>query len=347
MHQTCTACSNLPVCRCPLSTSLGVLPKFCLRSVAMSSGSDTDSSSGPEEAVKLLKALCRAAKKSKKKKGKKRQCPESVQQSADDEAPGRREGKHPAKFEGAKSKACTTGQVLLREAPAAAASGPVTGKQPETHEVVAHPIGSPPRSARQPADAAQSSLHQSDASSARPPPLAGSPARPPSLAGSPARPLQSDVVSVTPSAAERDSERHVPSVRSQVDEEDPEAAGNQVLDLTRRVLCGLGFAWRRKVWECMHAEQLTGKVVDPQRFVSNVRSTVVCHCDQIPMWLRIGASKMCVLEEEVSKTNKRPGREQAMKDCTQLRQNAASEADRFRNGPNLCPVTGKCVLGRA
>ena len=44
----------------------------------------------------------------------------------------------------------------------------------------------------------------------------------------------------------------------------------------------------RVLWEAMRAELLEGRMRKPKEFVEGVRDAVVCHCDQIPMWLRFG-----------------------------------------------------------
>ena len=107
----------------------------------------------------------------------------------------------------------------------------------------------------------------------------------------------------------------------------------------------------RVLWEAMRAELLEGRVRKPKEFVEGVRDAVVCHCDQIPMWLRLGSARQLFAASELRKGVKRKlheekrrgevgvsGKEQggqvlrcdAEDGMTQMRQSADGAADRFR-----------------
>ena len=47
----------------------------------------------------------------------------------------------------------------------------------------------------------------------------------------------------------------------------------------------------RLLWESMRSELLEKRVAKAEEFVELIEDLVVCHCDQIPMWLRLGAAK--------------------------------------------------------
>ena len=55
----------------------------------------------------------------------------------------------------------------------------------------------------------------------------------------------------------------------------------------------------RVLWEAMRPELLKKKVARPEEFVEGIEDLVVCHCDQIPMWLRLGATKQLYTKTEV------------------------------------------------
>ena len=40
-------------------------------------------------------------------------------------------------------------------------------------------------------------------------------------------------------------------------------------------------------WEAMRPELLQDSVVKPEEFVQEIEDTVVCHCDQVLVWLRV------------------------------------------------------------
>ena len=55
----------------------------------------------------------------------------------------------------------------------------------------------------------------------------------------------------------------------------------------------------------MRPELLEDRVLYPQGFARNVENLAVCHCDQVPMWLRLGATKQLFTGTEVTKCKKR------------------------------------------
>ena len=59
-------------------------------------------------------------------------------------------------------------------------------------------------------------------------------------------------------------------------------------------------AFDRLLWEAMRPEFLEDKVVNPESFVEGIEELVVCHCDQVPVWLRIGSQKQLYRAEEVN-----------------------------------------------
>ena len=61
----------------------------------------------------------------------------------------------------------------------------------------------------------------------------------------------------------------------------------------------------RVLWEAMHEEEVDQQVVNPEDFVKNNEELVVCHCDQIPMWLRMGSSKQLFRSSEVKKEGRK------------------------------------------
>ena len=106
----------------------------------------------------------------------------------------------------------------------------------------------------------------------------------------------------------------------------------------------------RVLWEAMQEEEVDQKVVDPEDFVRNNEELVVCHCDQIPMWLRMGSSRQLYKAGELRKEGRKrqelveageiqkKGDETGgqVQEChaedgmTQMRQDADGAADRFR-----------------
>ena len=84
--------------------------------------------------------------------------------------------------------------------------------------------------------------------------------------------------------------------------------------------------------------------MDCEAWLAALEDTVVCHCDQVPMWLSIGALKQLYGVSEVRKKNAHQERRARAGDevggqvmvhtaedgMTQMRQVAPSEADRFR-----------------
>ena len=104
-------------------------------------------------------------------------------------------------------------------------------------------------------------------------------------------------------------------------------------------------AYDRLLWESLRPEEyLKDQLVCTKAWLEGIEDTVVCHCDQVPMWLRIGSLNQLYTKHEVSKGKagqpERPVRGdepggQVMvcneaDGITQMRQAAASEADRFR-----------------
>ena len=68
-------------------------------------------------------------------------------------------------------------------------------------------------------------------------------------------------------------------------------------------------AYDRLLWDAMRSEFLQDQVFDPDAFVRGVEDLVVCHCDQVPVWLRIGSQKQLYHAREVRK-KKRHGVEE-------------------------------------
>ena len=62
-------------------------------------------------------------------------------------------------------------------------------------------------------------------------------------------------------------------------------------------------SYDRQLWEAMRSAFLKDKVVSPEEFVRpvNLQETVVVHCDQVPVWLRIGGAKQLYKASEVKK----------------------------------------------
>ena len=58
-------------------------------------------------------------------------------------------------------------------------------------------------------------------------------------------------------------------------------------------------AYDRLLWEAMRPEFLENQVVKPQELVEGIEDIVVCHCDQVPVWLRIGALRQLYTSSEV------------------------------------------------
>ena len=73
-------------------------------------------------------------------------------------------------------------------------------------------------------------------------------------------------------------------------------------------------------------------------FVSNASDMVVCHCDQVPMWLMIGSMRQLVSATELSGAKTKGDGARGGQQCksvlddgmSQIRQACNSEADRFR-----------------
>lgn len=63
-------------------------------------------------------------------------------------------------------------------------------------------------------------------------------------------------------------------------------------------------AYDRIMWEAMRAEQLKDRVVDPKRFVEQVKDTVICHCDQVPIWLKVGSMRQLFAASELKSSSK-------------------------------------------
>ena len=102
-------------------------------------------------------------------------------------------------------------------------------------------------------------------------------------------------------------------------------------------------SYDRLLWEAMRPEFLKERLVDPEAFVAGIEDLVVCHCDQVPVWLRMGAARQLYSKSEVRKRKAHEmsapagdeplGQVQVLEDddgMNQMRQNASAEADRFR-----------------
>ena len=103
-------------------------------------------------------------------------------------------------------------------------------------------------------------------------------------------------------------------------------------------------AYDRLLWESLRPEEyLQDQLACTQDWLEGIEDTVVCHCDQVPMWLRIGSLKQLYTKNEVRKKKAHklrpvrgddPGGQVMVCDeadgMTQMRQAAAAEADRFR-----------------
>ena len=57
----------------------------------------------------------------------------------------------------------------------------------------------------------------------------------------------------------------------------------------------------RAMWEAMRPEVLEEQqvVANPEAFVEGIEDLVVCHCDQVPMWLRLGSARQLFTADEV------------------------------------------------
>ena len=93
-----------------------------------------------------------------------------------------------------------------------------------------------------------------------------------------------------------------------------DARGRKPQRLTRLTLAQEKVRWDntlmgfdRTLWDAMHEEELEHKVVDPKEFVRNAENIVICHCDQIPMWLRLGATKQLYKAGEVRRGKRHEG----------------------------------------
>ena len=99
------------------------------------------------------------------------------------------------------------------------------------------------------------------------------------------------------------------------------------------------------LWESMRPEEfLKGQLVDIEAWLREIAETVICHCDQVPMWLRVGSLRHLYAAHEVRRrkaaaeagapVGNEPGEQ--LVECfeedgmTQMRQAASSESDRFR-----------------
>ena len=103
-------------------------------------------------------------------------------------------------------------------------------------------------------------------------------------------------------------------------------------------------AYDRLLWEAMRPKFLENQVVKPQEFVEGIEDLVVCHCDQVPVWLRIGALRQLYTSSEVRSKRAsfdavgprmhEPGGQVMTSHepdgMSQMRQGAHGEADRFR-----------------
>ena len=96
----------------------------------------------------------------------------------------------------------------------------------------------------------------------------------------------------------------------------------------------------RMIYNCLRMHRLGSAILDEANndFVSNVSDMVVCHCDQVPMWLRIGSMRQLVSATELSGAKSRGDVARSSQKCysvlddgmSQVRQACNSEADRFR-----------------
>ena len=102
-------------------------------------------------------------------------------------------------------------------------------------------------------------------------------------------------------------------------------------------------SYDRLLWEAMRPELLNERLVQPEAFVAGIEDLVVCHCDQVPVWLRIGGMRQLFTSSELRKIKAHalavprgddPGGQvrstHSDDGMAQMRQNANAEADRFR-----------------
>ena len=102
-------------------------------------------------------------------------------------------------------------------------------------------------------------------------------------------------------------------------------------------------SYDRLLWEAMRLELLKERFVQFEAFVAGIEDLVVCHCDQVPVWLRIGGQRQLFRAGEVRKikahalaapTGDEVGGQVLQNDSAdgmaQMRQIANVEADRFR-----------------
>ena len=102
-------------------------------------------------------------------------------------------------------------------------------------------------------------------------------------------------------------------------------------------------SYDRLLWEAMRPELLKERIVQPEAFVAGIEDLVVCHCDQVPVWLRIGGMRQLFTASELRRIKAHalavpighePGGQvrstHSDDGMAQMRQNANAEADRFR-----------------
>ena len=102
-------------------------------------------------------------------------------------------------------------------------------------------------------------------------------------------------------------------------------------------------AYDRLLWQAMRPELLGDMVVKPEEFVEGIEDLVVCHCDQVPMWLRSGSHMQLYLSSEVKRRKAHAERPVGLSEAggqvqqnfqedgmAQMRQVGKSEGDRFR-----------------
>ena len=102
-------------------------------------------------------------------------------------------------------------------------------------------------------------------------------------------------------------------------------------------------AYDLMLYESMCPEKLRKLLADPERFVAGIEDLVIVHCDQIPVWIKIGAMKQLYSKDELrskkaheilEKDMNAPGERVVVSNepdgMTQMRQLANGDLDKFR-----------------
>ena len=120
----------------------------------------------------------------------------------------------------------------------------------------------------------------------------------------------------------------------------PQRVASITKDQERDRWCQTLSSYDRLLYNCLREHRFGAAILDEAKhdFVSNVSDMVVCHCDQVPMWLRIGSMRQLVSATELSGAKSRGDGARSSQQCysvlddgiSQVRQACNSEADRFR-----------------